>query len=52
MRFTGLPSEVGNVSDARTCGIVSSFVQVIVDPGWYSASNVNTKPQDLEISLP
>ncbi|MCX6543974.1 MAG: hypothetical protein NTV05_06115 [Acidobacteria bacterium] len=28
------------------------YVSVIIDPGWYSISNVNTKPKDMAISLP
>jgi len=28
------------------------YVSVIIDPGWYSTSNVNTKPKELESSLP
>ena len=28
------------------------YASVIIDPGWYSTSNVNTKPKEMEISLP
>ena len=28
------------------------YLSIIIDPGWYSTSNVNTKPKDMAITMP
>lgn len=57
--FTGLGSwslDAANGEHLAAVQICTSpefpYVSVIIDPGWYSTSNVNTKPKDLEIALP